>query len=97
MVHETGHNFSLDHVFNQGCSGLGDGVADTPNGNTNYGCPVGQDSCPSSPGKDAINNFMDYTNDCCMNYFSPQQALAMQANIQSRKPSWVTTPAGSRR
>jgi len=91
MTHEAGHNLGLYHVFSSGCSGEGDQIADTPLGNTNYGCPVGQDSCPSGPGKDAINNFMDYTDDCCMNWFTPQQGLIMQAEIQSSKPGWVTS------
>lgn len=91
MTHETGHNLGLNHVFAQGCSGLGDSVADTPLGTTNYGCPVGQNSCPSGAGGDAINNFMDYTNDCCMNFFTPQQGAVMQAEIQQRKSGWVTS------
>ena len=90
MTHESGHNLGLYHVFDSGCSGEGDYVADTPLGNTNYGCPVGVDSCPATGG-DAINNFMDYTDDCCMNFFTPQQGLIMQAEIQSSKPGWVTS------
>lgn len=89
MTHELGHNLGLYHVFDSGCTGNGDLIPDTPNGNTNYQCPVGRNSCTSSPGKDAINNFMDYTDDCCMNIFSPRQGLAMQAEIQQSKPSWV--------
>lgn len=91
MTHEAGHNLGLYHVFSSGCSGQGDQIADTPLGNTNYGCPVGTDSCPDGPGKDAINNFMDYTDDCCMNWFTIQQGLIMQAEIQSTKPQWVTS------
>lgn len=89
MTHELGHNLGLYHVFDSGCAGDGDLIPDTPNGNTNYQCPVGTDSCTSNPGKDAINNFMDYTDDCCMNIFSPRQGLAMQAEIQQSKPAWV--------
>lgn len=89
MTHEIGHNLGLYHVFKSGCSGDGDFVPDTPYGNTNSFCPVGTDSCPSNPGKDAINNFMDYTDHCCMNVFSPRQGLVIQAEIQQSKPSWV--------
>jgi hypothetical protein len=89
MTHEIGHNLGLYHVFDSGCSGNGDLIPDTPNGNTNYQCPVGVDSCTSTPGKDAINNFMDYTEDCCMTVFSPRQGLAMQAELTQSKPSWV--------
>ena len=88
MTHEVGHNMGLYHVFDQGCSGEGDYVSDTPKGNTNYGCPLNTNAC-SSPGLDAINNFMDYTDDCCMNVFSPRQGLVMQAEITQSKPQWL--------
>jgi len=88
MTHEVGHNLGLYHVFDQGCSGEGDYVSDTPKGTTSSGCPVSKDSC-SSPGLDAINNFMDYSVDCCMTVFSPRQGLVMQAEITQSKPQWV--------
>ena len=88
MTHEIGHNLGLYHVFDQACDGEGDYISDTPKGRTNYGCPLNSDTC-TSPGMDAINNFMDYTNDCCMTVFSPRQRLAMQAEITQSKPTWI--------
>ncbi len=38
-------------------------VADPPLGSMDYGCLVGQDSCPSGCGMDAINDFMGYMDD----------------------------------
>lgn len=66
-VHETGHWLGLLHVF-QGysCSGPGDYIADTPmQSQSTDGCPVDppKDSCPTRPGIDFIQNFMDYSYD----------------------------------
>ena len=42
----------------------GDYCDDTPQeSQSTTGCPAGKDSCPSSPGLDPINNYMDYSSD----------------------------------
>lgn len=75
-THELGHWLGLKHIWGEGssCSTNTDYCGDTPVAkDPNYGCVSGTDSCPSNSGSDMIENYMDYTDDTCMNIFTQNQ------------------------
>ncbi|KAJ3514346.1 hypothetical protein NLJ89_g2427 [Agrocybe chaxingu] len=84
LIHEAGHWLGLRHTFQGGCTGVGDGVADTPpQGQANFGCPIGADSCPGDGLPDPIHNYMDYTDETCRTEFTPGQIDLMQRSIRA--------------
>ena len=85
MTHEVGHWLGLRHIWGDtpACTN-DDFCADTPDSTTsNGGCPT-VDNCPADGlGNDQVQNYMDYTNDTCMDTFTQDQKDRMVAVMQA--------------
>lgn len=84
-THEIGHFFGLRHIWgddNGLCGGNGDYVSDTPDQTNNTS------GCPSHPYSTCnvhamFQNYMDYTNDDCMNIFTAGQVTRMKTVLEN--------------
>jgi hypothetical protein len=83
-VHEAGHWLNLRHIWGDTNCG-DDGVDDTPT-QASYtpGCPTTtRVTCGNGPHGDMYMNYMDFTNDECINMFSKGQKARMRALFAS--------------
>lgn len=79
-VHEAGHWLNLKHIWgDEYCAD--DFVNDTPTQSWyNSGCPQGPHiSCNNGPNGDMYMNYMDFTDDRCVNLFTKGQAARMRS------------------
>jgi hypothetical protein len=75
-THEVGHWLNLRHIWGDGGCETDDHVADTPPADRpHHGCVSFAESCGSP---NMVQNFMDYTDDACMNLFTRGQAQRMR-------------------
>ncbi len=85
-THEVGHWLGLRHIWGDGDCTATDYCEDTPPvGGPNFGCNHGKLGCKSPA---MVENFMDYTNDSCMNMFSLDQkarVISVLNNSPERK------------
>lgn len=93
-THEVGHFFGLNHIWgddDNSCSGT-DYVDDTPNqSNSSSGCPAHpRITCDVAA---MFQNYLDYTNDACMNLFTQGQVSRMEVVIENspRRASLTTS------
>ena len=93
LTHEIGHYFSLYHIWGDdfgACTGS-DHVNDTPNqASKNFGCPSHPHKSCNNDG-DMFQNYMDYTNDACMNLFTLGQKDRMLAALNTSRTSLLTS------
>lgn len=83
-THEIGHYLGLRHIWGDSNCG-NDQVADTPTQQAaSGGCPIGNNSCGS---RDMVQNYMDYSNDSCMNLFTQGQTDRMRAVMTGTRSS----------
>jgi hypothetical protein len=85
-THEVGHYLNLRHIWGDGNCNADDFVNDTPRaGGPNYtggACSYpGPNSCNEGAGDlpDMFQNYMDYSNDACMNLYTQGQRARMRA------------------
>ncbi len=76
-THEVGHWLNLRHIWGDGGCSVDDFVNDTPTSDaSNGGCALGHVSCGSV---DMVQNYMDYSDDACMNLYTQGQKDRMRA------------------
>ena len=93
-THEVGHWLNLRHIWGDSNCG-NDFCNDTPeHSGSNYGCP----SFPSTSNcsgngtsGDMFMNYMDYTDDACMNIFTQDQKTRMIAAINNFRSGLLTS------
>ena len=82
-THEIGHWLGLKHLWGDADCG-DDGIADTPpQESSNSGCPSfpHMSSCSINSYGDMFMNYMDFTNDACMNMFTMGQRDEMRGQF----------------
>lgn len=83
LTHEMGHYLGLFHTFHNtsgcgpetNCAAQGDALCDTPPTSGSAGCS------PLSCYETMTENFMDYSNDDCMDRFSPDGRTRMRSKL----------------
>ncbi len=93
-THEVGHWLGLVHIWAEDGCGNDDGIADTPlQDSAHFQCPTFPNvSCGNSG--DMSMNYMDYTDDGCMNIFTFGQSAKMNSVVQTSRSSILTSPGG---
>lgn len=103
-THEIGHCFGLRHIWGDSSSCVvnatdsnKDYCPDTPAANTeHYDCLQVYNTCPSAAGNDMTENYMDYSNDSCMNIFTLNQKARVVAVLENsiRRATLASSLAG---
>lgn len=91
-THEIGHYLGLRHTWGDGGCSVDDYCDDTPlSSSPTENCPLDKATCGST---DMIQNYMDYTNDVCMNLFTKCQKERMRTvlELSPRRKSLITSP-----
>ena len=93
-THEIGHWLNLEHLWGSFGFCGDDQVNDTPKQESwTYNCPgfpSNPNSCSTANSNgDMFQNYMDYTNDACMNLFTNDQKTRMRAAISLYRPNML--------
>jgi len=101
-THEVGHYLGLEHTFTpQGscgsatppnCYGDGDLLCDTlVEASPRFGCPTDPASCGSP---DPYQNYMDYTDDLCMEELTVEQTRRSRCSLEHYRPDLFRLASG---
>ena len=94
LTHEIGHWLNLRHIWGDSNCG-NDFCGDTPeHSGSNYGCPnfPSTSNCNGNgTAGDMFMNYMDYTDDGCMNIFTNDQKTRMIAAINNFRSGLLTS------
>lgn len=88
LTHEVGHWLGLRHIWGDGPCSQDDFCADTPVASRDHDglgdCTFpGPNTCAGDELADMFQNYMDYTNDVCMNLFTKDQTSRMRVVLQN--------------
>lgn len=97
-VHEIGHYFGLRHIWGDSTDCVvDDGISDTPFAAdaSQQTCDTTVNSCVDSPVDfpDMIEDYMDYSDDRCLNMFTQEQIGVMRAMLATSRVgvAYITT------
>ncbi len=98
-THEVGHYLGLRHIWGDGGCSEDDGIDDTPfsASASQQECNLNKNSCTDSPTdfKDMIENYMDYSDEACMNMLTEGQIDIIRSILETtRNPLIADFPAG---
>jgi hypothetical protein len=89
-THEVGHYLGLRHIWGDGDCTEDDGLFDTPEAADaqQQTCDYSTNTCTDAANDlpDQIENYMDYTDENCMNMFTQQQTAAMHYVLENFRP-----------
>lgn len=97
LTHEVGHYFGLFHTFDGGCDNgdcnqSGDLICDTnAHEEPSEGCGRERSSCGK---RKPVDNYMDYSDDRCLERFSHEQVLRMRCTIEHYRPTLIHDGSG---
>jgi hypothetical protein len=92
-THEVGHWLELQHLWGAtgGCTD-DDGIADTPmQEHPSSGCQTRRITCGNL---NMVQNYMDYSDDACMNLFTQGQVVVMRSALLQHRNGTLDPDAG---